>query len=91
MISTIALFWALCVVCIVNMARYFSSLRALLAVLRGCDPLLYQYVDGAGFSPLMVSRASRCGWSLISGQSAILIITTMSLSGAASGCVGSLC
>lgn len=49
MISTIALFWALCVVCIVNMARYFSSLRALLAVLRDCDPLLYQYVDGAGF------------------------------------------
>ena len=42
MINTIALFWALCVVCIVNMARYFSSLRALLAVLRGCDPLLYQ-------------------------------------------------
>ncbi|HBQ9847041.1 TPA: universal stress protein UspB, partial [Klebsiella pneumoniae] len=28
MISTIALFWALCVVCVVNMARYFSSLRA---------------------------------------------------------------
>ncbi|MGQ7196456.1 universal stress protein UspB, partial [Escherichia sp. HC-TM1] len=25
MISTVALFWALCVVCIVNMARYFSS------------------------------------------------------------------
>lgn len=49
MISTIALFWALCVVCIVNMARYFSSLRALLVVLRGCDPLLYQYVDGGGF------------------------------------------
>ena len=46
MISTVALFWALCVVCIVNMARYFSSLRALLVVLRGCDPLLYQYVDG---------------------------------------------
>ena len=39
MISTVALFWALCVVCIVNMARYFSSLRA----------LLYQYVDGGGF------------------------------------------
>ena len=49
MISTVALFWALCVVCIVNMARYFSSLRALLVVLRGCDPLLYQYVDGGGF------------------------------------------
>ncbi len=48
MISTVALFW-----------RYawfdsgwrcnFSSLRALLVVLRGCDPLLYQYVDGGGF------------------------------------------
>lgn len=49
MISTTALFWALCIVCLVNMARYFSSLRALLVVLRGCDPLLYQYVDGAGF------------------------------------------
>ncbi|AJJ85681.1 universal stress protein UspB [Yersinia pestis] len=49
MISTVALFWALCVVCVVNMARYYSSLRALLVVLRGCDPLLYQYVDGGGF------------------------------------------
>lgn len=49
MISTVALFWALCVVCIVNMARYFSSLRALLVVLRGCYSLLYQYVDGGGF------------------------------------------
>lgn len=49
MIGTMALFWALCVVCVVNMARYFSSLRALLIVLRGCDPLLYQYVDGGGF------------------------------------------
>lgn len=49
MISTLALFWALCVVCLVNMARYYSSLRALLVVLRGCDPLLYQYVDGGGF------------------------------------------
>ena len=49
MISTTALFWALCLVCAVNMARYFSSLRALLVVLRGCDPLLYQYVDGGGF------------------------------------------
>src|SRR5690606_15697853 len=49
MISTVALFWALCVVRIVNMARSFPSLRALLLVLRGCDPLLYQYVDGGGF------------------------------------------
>ncbi len=49
MISTVSLFWALCVVCFVNMARYFSSLRALLVVLRGSDPLLYQYVEGGGF------------------------------------------
>ncbi|MEY4475488.1 MAG: hypothetical protein RL248_1255, partial [Pseudomonadota bacterium] len=26
MISTVALFWALCVVCVINMARYYSSL-----------------------------------------------------------------
>lgn len=49
MISTFALFWALCIVCIINMARYYSSLRVLLLVLRNCDPLLYQYVDGGGF------------------------------------------
>jgi len=49
MISTVALFWALCIICVVNMARYYSSLRALLVVLRGGDPLLYQYVDGGGF------------------------------------------
>ena len=49
MISTFALFWALCIVCIINMARYYSSLRVLLLVLRDCDPLLYQYVDGRGF------------------------------------------
>lgn len=49
MINTVALFWALLLVCVINMVRYYSSLRALLVVLRGCDPLLYQYVDGAGF------------------------------------------
>jgi universal stress protein B len=49
MISPIAFFWALCVVCVVNMLRYYSSIRALLVVLRGCDPLLYQYVDGGNF------------------------------------------
>lgn len=47
--NTVALFWASCVVCLINMARYYSSLSALLVVLRGCDPLLYQYVDGSGF------------------------------------------
>ncbi|MFP1455560.1 hypothetical protein ACLB1O_25815 [Escherichia coli] len=37
------------------MARYFSSLRALLVVLRNCDPLLYQYVDGGAFLPHMAN------------------------------------
>lgn len=49
MINTVALFWALGVICVVNMVRYFLSLRVLLLVLRGCDPRLYQYVDGRGF------------------------------------------
>lgn len=90
MISTIALFWALCVVCVVNMARYFSSLRALLVVLRGCDPLLYQYVDGAGFLPHTGSRASRFDWCVISGHSVIATIMMMSLFAAASGFGASL-
>jgi hypothetical protein len=85
MISTIALFWALCIVCVVNMARYFSSLRALLVVLRGCDPLLYQYVDGGGFLPRMGSPANRCAWSGTSMPSATAIITMMNLFVAASG------
>lgn len=49
MISAFALFWALCIVCVINMAGYYSSLRVLLMILRDCDPLLYQYVDGGGF------------------------------------------
>ncbi len=49
MVNTAALFWGLCIVCLINMARYYSSLRTLLVVMRGCDPLLYQYVDGGGF------------------------------------------
>lgn len=56
MISPMALFW---VVFVVNMLRYYSSLRALLVVLRGCDPLLYQYVDGGGFLPPMDSQSSK--------------------------------
>lgn len=90
MISTIALFWALCVVCVVNMARYFSSLRALLVVLRGCDPLLYQYVDGGGFLPRTGSPANRCGWSGISMPSATVTIMTMNLFVAANVFVASL-
>ncbi len=91
MISTIALFWALCVVCVVNMARYFSSLRALLVVLRGCDPLLYQYVDGGGFFlPRTGSPANRCGWCGISMPSATVTITMMNLFVAANVFVASL-
>ncbi|MEY0874459.1 universal stress protein UspB, partial [Providencia manganoxydans] len=30
MFSMIALFWALCILCILNMMRYFSSIRVLL-------------------------------------------------------------
>ncbi len=89
MISTVALFWALCVVCIVNMARYFSSLRALLVVLRNCDPLLYQYVDG-GLLPHMANPTNRCVSFGISMPNVIAIITMMSLFAAVSGCVGSL-
>lgn len=87
MISTVALFWALCVVCIVNMARYFSSLRALLVVLRNCDPLLYQYVDGGGFFTSHGQPNKPFG---ISMPNVIAIITMMSLFAAVSGCVGSL-
>lgn len=91
MISTVALFWALCVVCIVNMARYFSSLRALLVVLRNCDPLLYQYVDGGGFFTLTFTNpTNRCVSFGISMPNVIAIITMMSLFAAVSGCVGSL-
>ncbi|SPP32537.1 Universal stress protein B [Arsenophonus endosymbiont of Aleurodicus floccissimus] len=42
-------FWALCILCIINMMRYFSSIRVLLFILRESDPLLYQSVDGNGF------------------------------------------
>ncbi|CAK5456209.1 Universal stress protein B [Escherichia coli] len=91
MISTVALFWALCVVCIVNMARYFSSLRALLVVLRNCDPLLYQYVDGGGFfTSHGTNQTNRCVSFGISMPNVIAIITMMSLFAAVSGCVGSL-
>lgn len=91
MISTVSLFWALCVVCIVNMARYFSSLRALLVVLRGCDPLLYQYVDGGGSLPRMVSPTNRCAWYGISTLSAIAIIMMKNLFAVVNACAASFC
>ncbi|MBI6547790.1 universal stress protein UspB [Xenorhabdus lircayensis] len=49
MSNTIALFWAVCLICMINMMRYFSSLRVLLSILRQSDPMLYQAVDGNGF------------------------------------------
>ncbi|HGN1706487.1 TPA: universal stress protein UspB [Providencia rettgeri] len=49
MFSMIAFFWALCILCILNMMRYFSSIRVLLSILKDSDPLLYQSVDGNGF------------------------------------------
>lgn len=49
MFSMIVLFWALCILCIINMMRYFSSIRVLLSILRESDPLLYLSVDGNGF------------------------------------------
>ncbi|KLV05773.1 MULTISPECIES: universal stress protein UspB [Photobacterium] len=49
MISGDALILALFLVAVVNVSRYISTLRTLLAVMRECDPLLYQQVDGRGF------------------------------------------
>lgn len=91
MISTVSLFWALCVVCIVNMARYFSSLRALLVVLRGCDPLLYQYVDGGGFFTTHGQPNKQCAWYGISTLSAIAIIMMKNLFAVVNACAASFC
>ena len=49
MISGDALLVAIFVVATVNTCRYISTLRCLLVVMRDCDPLLYQQVDGRGF------------------------------------------
>lgn len=79
MINTVALFWALCVICVVNMVRYFSSLRVLLLVLRECDPLLYQYVDGHGFFTSHGQPSKKCVWYAISTPKATGITTMRSL------------
>lgn len=49
MMTITALFTATCILCAINIVRYFSALRSLLAVMQTCDPKLYQQVDGAGF------------------------------------------
>ena len=80
MISTVALFWALCVVCIVNMARYFVT-----AIHCSINMLM----EGA-FLPHMANPTNRCVSFGISMPNVIAIITMMNLFAAVSGCVGSL-
>lgn len=52
MFSSNILFWALLILLLINMLRYFSSVRALLFILRQFDPLLYHSVNGNGFFTL---------------------------------------
>lgn len=54
MFGTISLFWGLCFLCLINMIRYYSSIRALLITLRESDPLLYHAMGGNGFLTLNV-------------------------------------
>ncbi|GAA5648069.1 MULTISPECIES: universal stress protein UspB [Vibrio] len=49
MISGDTILFALMLVTLVNMARYFTALRSLLHIMREAHPLLYQQVDGNGF------------------------------------------
>lgn len=49
MISGDAILFALILVTTINVARYVSTLRTLLSVMREAHPLLYQQVDGRGF------------------------------------------
>jgi universal stress protein B len=49
MINSDAFLMAVFLVALVNTFRYISTLKTLLAVMRECDPLLYQQVDGRGF------------------------------------------
>ncbi|MGL4270481.1 MAG: universal stress protein UspB [Plesiomonas sp.] len=41
--------WVLLLLSALNIARYLSSLRVLLFIMRDCDPYLYLLVDGRGF------------------------------------------
>lgn len=42
-------FWVLLLMSALNIARYLSSLRVLLFIMRDSDPYLYLLVDGRGF------------------------------------------
>ncbi|WPC74070.1 universal stress protein UspB [Vibrio porteresiae] len=49
MINGDTILFALLIVTLINLARYFSALRSLLYIMRDAHPLLYQQVDGRGF------------------------------------------
>ncbi len=49
MISEDTILFTLMLVATINLARYLTTLRALIYVMREAHPLLYQQVDGRGF------------------------------------------
>ena len=49
MVYSDTVLFALMMVTLVNMARYFTALRSLIYIMREAHPLLYQQVDGNGF------------------------------------------
>lgn len=65
MINGDTILFALLIVTLINLARYFSALRSLLYIMRDAHPLLYQQVDGRGFSrPKEIGR-SKCVFTII--------------------------
>ena len=49
MVYSDTVLFALMMVTLVNMARYFTALRSLIYIMREAHPLLYQQVDENGF------------------------------------------
>ncbi|MGX9418584.1 universal stress protein UspB [Vibrio sp. RC27] len=49
MISVDLILFTLMLVTLVNFARYLTTLRSLIYIMREAHPLLYQQVDGRGF------------------------------------------
>ena len=49
MVYSDTVLFALMMVTLVNMARYFTALRSLIYIMREAHPLLFQQVDGNGF------------------------------------------
>lgn len=79
MISGDLILLALFTVTGINIIRYLSTLKTLLFVMREAHPLLYQQVDGRGFSPLMEILVSRPNYFIIYGKKSISIIMIRSL------------